>query len=197
MEKYNLLPDESIITKIEDVVHEKKRGELVLTNHNLVFIVTKGVFKTTYITQRYPVNQIKVYDGKAQVICDKEANIEVFFYDGQKVFKVNPIEGSFSGKKERNAAQLFADYINNLLTGAPIEHITAKNKTNNKAIPGTAFVAETLKGTIDTFKDAFNKQPIKQEVRIALSCMSCGAQITGIQGQVVRCQYCNSDQQLL
>jgi len=66
-----------------------------------------------------------------------------------------------------------------------------------KAIPGAAYAAETLKGTVDTFKHAFGmKSGSPNPEKGARKCTSCGASISGVIGRVVRCPYCDSDQQL-
>jgi len=86
-----------------------------------------------------------------------------------------------------------------------VEFLDTGNKGSRirKAIPGTAFIAETLKGTVDTFHSAFktgdnnsmNQSPAPRE-KEAGKCIPCGAPIVGVKGDVARCQYCDSNQQL-
>ena len=71
----------------------------------------------------------------------------------------------------------------------------AANISVKKAIPGTEAIADALGGTIAAFKGALgiaNKEPTE----IVAKCNSCGASILGIKGKAVRCQYCDSAQQL-
>ncbi len=192
MKKYNLQPNESIIIKSEKVLHgvvmAKFTDELILTNLNLVF-VSKGVFGNTKNIQIYPVRDIKVFDNQAQVKLGKHRNswpqVEVYFLRGQEAF-------AFEKKKE---AIKWIDSINKLLTGS-----SAKIEQNKlMSIPGTEFIAETLKGTIDTFKGTLgiSSKKFKKEVepkKIAKKCVSCRAPIAGIKGSVVTCKYCDTEQ---
>ena len=68
------------------------------------------------------------------------------------------------------------------------------------AIPGAAYVAETLKDTMDAFMGAFgvkSKNYNEASTKTASKCGSCGASISVTRGQIVHCQYCDADQQLL
>ena len=186
MEKYNLLPDESILLKSENVYLGNKVGELVLTNYNLMHIITKGVVKTKYITQVYAINEIKHYDGKAQVALGKSNTLDIYFVNGQVSFKFCS-DDFFSGKKMKKDCELFASKINELVTGEKVEF----GSGDNRALPGTEFIAGTLKGTIDTFKGVFST-PVVEE-KVAKPCPSCTASMSGTKGSVVKCQYCSTE----
>jgi len=189
MDKYNLQSNEAIIIKSEKVYHGNKTGELVLTNLNLIHIVTKGIFKTTYTARRFPIKQIKLFNGKAQVISGKNGNIDIYFVNGQESFRFWNDETLFSEKKAEKEAKQWTDNINRLLAGE-----TDFDTADNTAIPGAEFIAETLKDTIDTFKGVFSKTAVEE--RITKKCTACGASISGTKGRIVCCQYCNSGQQL-
>ena len=186
MDKYNLLPDESIILKSESVFLGNKLGELILTNHNLTHIIEKGAFKKKYITSQYPLNQIKSYDGKASVTLGKSNTLEVHLINGNVAFRFYS-DDFFTGKKMKKDCEQFASKINELVTGEKIEY----SNSDNRALPGTEFIAGTLKGTIDTFKGVF-KTPAVEE-RIAKPCPSCTASLSGVKGSVVKCPYCNTE----
>jgi hypothetical protein len=200
MANYNLQPNESIIMKSDRVSHKEGifsayyTDELILTNLNIV-LISKGAFGNTKNIQTYPVNQIKVFNGQAQAILAKQKNgsshLEVYFLNGQESF-------GFENKKEINR---WVDNINQLVTGNPVD-IQA---SESKAIPGTEYIAETLKDTVDTFKEAFGlktKTNISKSVnstpaeKVAKQCTACGASISGHKGQIVNCQYCDTKQQL-
>ena len=85
--EYVLQHNELFVMKNELVRHENTNGELILTNQNLVFIAAKGIFKTTYSIQKFPVNQIKVSDGKAQVFVAKDGNFNIYLINGQTSFQ--------------------------------------------------------------------------------------------------------------
>ena len=196
MDKYTLQPNESIVMKNENVSHGNTNGELTLTNINLLYIRTKGVFKTRYIIQRYPINQIKVFNEKAQAILGEDGNMDIYFINGQETFKFLNNETFFSDKKAKKEAVRWVNAINELRTGQVPEF----DMSATTALPGTEFIAGTIKGTLDIFKGTLGIRPktegAKPYGKIAVKCTSCGAPISGIKGQVVRCQYCDSDQQL-
>ena len=87
-------------------------------------------------------------------------------------------------KKE---CEQFASKINELVTGEKIEY----SSSDNKALPGTEFIAGTLKGTIDTFKGVFSTPAVEE--RVAQACPSCTASMSGVKGSVVKCPYCNTE----
>jgi len=189
MDKYNLLPDESIILKSESVFLNNKLGELILTNHNLTHIIEKGAFKKKYITSQYPLNQIKVYDRKASVTLGKSNTLEIHLINGNVAFRFYS-DDFFIGKKMKKESVQFASKINELVTGNKIEF----GNTGNSALPGSEFIAGALKGTIDTFRSAF-QAPVVEET-VAKTCPSCTASTSGIKGNVAKCQYCNTEFQL-
>jgi hypothetical protein len=180
MDKYNLQSNESVIMKCERVLYGGMMtgytNELLLTNLNLI-LVKKGLFGKTKNVQNFPVNQIKLFNEKAQAIVSKQQNgspkLEIYFQHGQESF-------GFESKRE---AEKLANNIICLLAG--------ENEFDTDTTV-TGAIAETLKGTFDTFKGVFGKQPEK----ITKDCVSCSASITGLKGQIARCQYCGREQQL-
>ena len=195
--EYSLAPNESIIMKSELVYCGKTSGELILTNLYLVHITAKGTFKTTYTTQRYPVNQIKVFNGKAQALLGKSGDVDIYFINGQVSFTFSNNETLFSEKKAEQEAAKWVNAINQLITGENVEvNVSAKT-----AIPGTEMIAGALGGTVDAFKGALgfkSNKPASTELneKVAIKCISCGASVSGNKGRVVRCSYCDTDQQL-
>ena len=163
--------------------------ELILTNLNLV-LISKGVFGNTKNIQTFPVNQIKVFNNQAQVFLSKTSGgypqIEVYLLNGQENF----------GFESKKIALNWIAKINQLVTGEDVE-IGVSAKT---AIPGTEMIAEALGGTVDAFKSALgfksNKSSMDSPEKVAKKCSNCGAMISGKKGQIVRCSYCGTDQQL-
>ncbi|MCL1866188.1 MAG: hypothetical protein FWF82_02135 [Oscillospiraceae bacterium] len=180
MDKYNLQPDESVIMKCERILYggimSGYNDELLLTNLNLI-LVKKGMFGKTKNVQHFPVNQIKKFNEKAQVMISKQQNglpkLEVYFQNGQESF-------GFENKRE---AEKFANNIVRLLAG---ENDFDTDITMKGAI------TETLKDTFDTFKGVFGKA----QEKVTKDCVSCGAAITGLKSQTIRCRYCGREQQL-
>ena len=191
MAKYNLLPNESMIMTQDHVLHgglmASFNDELMLTNLHIV-LISKGILGNTKNIQTFPLNQIKVFNGQCQVLLGKTKGgypqLDVYFLNGQEGF-------GFQSKKD--AAKWLAT-INKLVTGNEYE----ADASPSMAIPGTEFIAETLKSTVDTFKGALGIKSKSAETptKATKKCSFCGAPITGIKGQIVRCQYCDADQQL-
>ncbi len=192
MAKYNLQTNESVIMKQDGILHGGVMAgytdELILTNLHLV-LISKGVFGNTKGIQTFPLNQIKVFDGQAQALLDRTGGgnpqLDVYFLNGEESFK-------FQSKKE--VLKWIAN-INKLVTGNEAN----ANNSSSMAIPGAAYVAETLKGTMDTFKQTFgikSKNTNETDVKVVIKCNSCGASVSGKKGQTVRCQYCDSQHHL-
>ena len=109
-----------------------------------------------------------------------------YFVNGQETF----------GFDKKSEVLKWIDNINRLLTGEPGD-IDLKER---QAIPGTEFVAATVKDTIDTFKGVFgiksgNTNTASIE-KATIKCISCGAPVSGNAGSSVRCKYCDTDQNL-
>lgn len=196
MSEYQLRPDESLVMKSDRVLYggvmSGYTNELVLTNKNIV-LIKKGIMGKAKGIQHFPLNQVKVFDGKAQAISSKQQNgypqLEVYLINSQEKF-------GFESKRE---VEKWVTSINQLLTVGSV----STNDAAKYAIPGTEVLADTLKGTVDTFKNAFGVRSSKKanssvdsHGSIAGKCTSCGAPISGIKGQLVTCQYCDTSQQL-
>lgn len=144
MTKYILQTNESLIMKSERVLYggvlSTYTNELILTNMNIVLII-KGVFGNSKDIRQYPIDQIKIFSGQPQALLTKQSNgrpqLEVYFSHGQEAF-------GFDNKKEVNK---WVNNITKLVIGTSHEF----EKIDSKAIPGTEYIAETLKDTFDTF----------------------------------------------
>ncbi len=195
MTKYNLQPNESFVLNSEYVCHSNTNGELILTNLNLVFITSRGVFKTTYIPQIYPLKQIKVYNGNAQVILGKDGNMDIHFKYGQETFKFWNNDTLFKDKKAEYEASRWVNAINQVITGQGSDI----DSSASPALANVEVIAGTIKDSFNTFKGALGIKPKSNNeipTMAARKCNYCGAPISGTQGQIIRCQYCDADQQL-
>lgn len=190
---YVLLPNESIIMTEGGIYYGGDKAnsshELILTNFNLV-LVSKGSFGKTKNVRTFPIQHIKATNNRAQVILSETKSgspqIEIYFVNGVEMF----------GFDDKNEAITWINKINFLVTGEE----TVMDVPTKKVIPGTEMIADALAGTVDVFKNAFgikSKKPSDEaDRRVAGKCCYCGAAISGIKGQVVRCSYCDGDQQL-
>lgn len=185
MPKYQLRPDEYLVMKSEGVRHGGMMAgysdELILTNKNII-LVSKGFFGNTKGVDYFPLTSVKNIDGKPQAIASGD-ELEIYFFDRHDSF-------GFQSKRE---VRSWASNVASLLNGNP-EDIRG---AHDQGIPGVAYVAETLRDTVDTFKSSFGLKSRKSpKERAAGECSSCGASLAGVQGGVVRCHFCGSDHQL-
>lgn len=185
MNQYNLRSDEVVIIKHNRIarggIMASYSDELILTNLHLI-LISKSIFGKVKNTSRFPVDEIKVFNGKAQTILGKRANgtpqLEVYFTNGQEFF----------GFESKKVVKDWIKAINQLVSGQD----AAIGGFDDRTIPGTEFIASSIKDTLNTVKGVFGKQPVK----VSQECKSCGAPISGFEGQFVRCQYCETNQQM-
>lgn len=197
MAKYNVQPNEVVVLKAESVQTGDGflavfTDDLVLTNLHLIR-VSKGMFGNVKGIEYFPLARIKVFDNQAQAFLSKSGNgiaqLEVFFQDGEQVFKFRK-----GGKRE---IVKWVAAINRVVTGDG----TAAGSSASKALPGTGAVAETLRDTFSQFKGvlgggAVDPKAHGQPARASSKCSSCGATISGFTGTVAKCQYCDSESKL-
>lgn len=192
MAKYNLKPNESVILKNDKVLYGSLMAnftdELILTNLNLV-LVKKGLLGNAKSIHVFPLNQIKVFDGQAQMLLGKSRYghplMEVYLLNGHEKF-------GFNSKKE---TVKWISKINKIITGNEAEIDTMPGL----AIPGAEYFAETIKGTVDIFKGVMGislKNSSEVTTQVAKKCTSCGAPLSGIKGQITSCHYCDSEYHL-
>lgn len=196
MNKANIPHNETVLIRNDQVYHNGEGGELVLTKSNLYFTYSKGTFITKYLTQKYPINQIKLFNGQAHIILEKEGKFEIFFADGSKSFRFWTNDSLFKEKKLKNEIMKWTHTINQLLTGQSdgIDLLAKTDSTDSELF------TEALKDTFSSIKEVIGSksktQDVKKVERVAEKCTSCGAVISGIKGNVYKCQYCETDQKL-
>lgn len=192
----NLQANEMVLDKHEQLTRRistfaTENGDFLLTNLYLTWI-SKNLLGNIKNVQQIPLNSIKVNNGKAQIIVNKMnaefPKLTVFYLNGQESFQ-------FLSKSEDDL-KVMANNINRAVTKKEEDIYEVKNYT----IMGAALAAEVLKDTVNVFKDAFgvknNKQTNQPIERIARKCTACGAPVSGLKGQVISCEYCDSDQQI-
>ncbi len=199
MEHLKLNPSEVQLYKLDYVSQNGGRllnntGELVLTNTDIIF-VTKGSFGGIKDITRYPLSQIKMYNGEPQVMVGRDSKslqitIDIYLLNGQESFTLYNSVSKKEAVKFRNA-------VYKHLTGYEPEDEPNSNIVG--AIPGAAFVADTLKGTVDVFKNSFgikSKGASNENEQVTKKCLSCSAPLSGRRGQRVKCKYCDTEQVL-
>ncbi|PFG05241.1 PH domain-containing protein [Bacillus sp. es.034] len=197
MAKYNLEPNESILIQHTGVLRETGSllmkpftDELILTTKNIIWI-SKGMFGNTKGVHKYPLNQVKVINGEVQTFVRKgsagKPNLNVYFINGQEVFQ-------FQNTSKREIAK-WVNEISKVLTG---HDSTRGSGAYQSAIPGTEYLAETLKDTVGVFKNALGIKSKGETAavteKVTKKCIGCMAPLTGTKGQSVLCKYCDTVQ---
>lgn len=183
MANYNLAPNEGIIIQYDDVYHNRKRSEIVLTNQNLICVETNsGMFKTTYNVLKFPVNQIKVVNGQAQASVIKKDDswlLQILFKNGAEIFEFS--YDFFEKAKKKQEADKWVEQISLLLTGK-----SSANVTDTSLMGGVKNVLGSVGINVKT----------KQPQNVTSKCIGCMAPLSGQQGQTVCCKYCDTEQTL-
>lgn len=197
MAKVNLQPNEVILLQSEGASKAggffNQPGDLVLTNHDIIF-VQKNMLGKSKGQERYPLNQLKCYNGQPQALLSKAngyPQLELIFQNEQVAF-------SFMSLSKREVVR-WVDAITKVVNGETVD--TTSNLS--AAIPGAEFVAETVKDTLGKFSGALGISGIGAKIGLTPSneqvtkrCISCRAPLSGTKGQPVKCQYCDTKQTL-
>lgn len=192
MVNLNLQPNEVVIIQSDSVLHDGTKSSysssLILTNLHIIHI-TQGAFEKVKSMQKFPVCQIKIANGQAQILVNKNNNgslqLQISLSNSNESFV-------FPSNKKKEIME-WVNGISQLVIGAPAQATAFKHVM---AIPGTEQIAATVKDTVGAFKDAFglkSKNGVAPE-NITAKCIGCMAPLSGVKGQPARCKYCNTDQ---
>lgn len=198
MAEYNLMPNEAILIKADNVTRGSARinttYELLLTNLNIV-LISKNMLGTVKSIQSFPINQIKVFNNQAQVMLGKSNSV----YPQLEVYFSNSVE-KFGLTSKREVSK-WIKTLNQLVFGEEvnIDNSASSSIFENEIVAGaTEILTDSLKDTIGIFKDVVGLKSQKETKvkRITKKCAYCGAPIAGVIGQTVRCSYCDSEQHI-
>ena len=174
-----LNPDESVIMKAGDIGYGSglsKKNELILTNQRII-LIRKNVFRKTKDVIYFPLSEVVISNGQAQVMPGKKdlvtPTLDVYFQSGMESFL-------FTWEDEVKA---WANRINTMLTGQP-----DRFKTDDW-VGEIEELVDSFAGATEKVRKAFGMQSTEQ---VSCSCPSCGASLTGIKGETIRCGYCGS-----
>lgn len=183
-----LYPDEVIVHN-EIFVYKREnpnsmsaiRGGLILTNKAVIWVNRNRIFgNSPKEVVRIPLNTIKVWNDKVQVIVDDS-------FDG---FTICHAKGSdYFSNLERSEIKEFGNKLNELVTGNPNDIFKDAN-----AIPGIKKIAQTIRGSIDAFKEGI--APKTDREAVVTECKGCGAQISGYKGNIATCGFCGTKNKL-
>lgn len=173
MAVYVLDNDEAVILQASGVYTDSNASvDLVLTNKNLIE-VTKGFFGGDKGAIKYPLSELKLLNGKANVLVGKSRNgskrMELYFSTRELYYRFNTpfainkwVSAIMKAHKDRMAY---------------IEKSQKQPKTS---------LLDSVKGTLDKMI------PVKEAVKKSCKCSKCGADLSGIKGEQVTCSYCNN-----
>lgn len=194
MANINYQPNEAVILQEVSVAHGGAMAiytdELILTNLN-IYCINKGMFKNVKKVFCYPLNQIKMYNGKPQAMVGKLSNgtstLEVFFMSGSETFNFQSNNKSTINKWIRE--------INKIL--GTDDGVDNEDGGNNYTPVG--YIKETW-NTIASNLGFNSKKPVSNQsqtnAKVTKKCISCSAPLVGVIGQTVCCKYCDTDQTL-
>lgn len=195
---YNLMPNEGIIIKAEGInnggTFSGWTDELILTNLNIIHVVRP--FIRVKEIRKLPLQSVRVINGYPNVIVRQKEDeglitVQIFFEDG------HPETFGFIEGKEHEAVE-WVDALSQAITGHPSNVICVDEKHSglfglgSKVKIVTQTPLEPL-SDLGTRKQAEEKESPKV---VTKNCVGCGAPVTGKEGQVVTCEYCDTKQTL-
>ena len=162
-----------------------KNDELILTNQALL-LVKKNLFGKSKDILRFPLNDIRIVNGKVQAVMGKKdiatPTLDVYFKSGCESFL-------FAWKKD---VQQWINYINAAVAGEPIPQKGELDDLFEDVEKMAAFM-ESFSGSvsesINKVKDVLG---IKSQEKVAMKCLSCGASLVGVRGETIECPYCGT-----
>lgn len=199
MTSYTLQPDEGFLFTADGVQHGEglfvgHTDTLTLTNKRLI-LEKKGTFGNRKGVIEYPLSQIKIIDGTAQVFKAPTTNGA----NAMSVYFINGSSATFSFQRKSDMRECI-EKTGQALTGESTA--TTNRDSFSSALPGSQAVAGVLKDTIGVFTSTFGSNKNKKDnepaapTSISVKCDSCGAPINGVHGQVVNCEYCDTPKSL-
>lgn len=178
MSVYQLDQNEAVIMHASNVLCGSSRVDLILTNKNLIQ-VNKGFFGGDKDSQKYPLKDLKVLNGKANVLIGKSSagqkQMELYFngYERKYHFGAMLAENKWSSAIIKAHKQLMDEI-----------------EREQKAASGKGNILKSIAGTFDSAKEKV--LPKKAPSMKTIKCPKCGAELSGEKGSAVQCPYCNA-----
>lgn len=199
-DEYGLMGNESVILKEFGTLYGGDKastytGEIVLTNFNIICL-KRGAFNKVKALNKYPIHQIKMYNGRPQALKGKSSSgfpsLDVYFMDG------NHISFVFTSANKRNIDK-FINGICSVLGVADTGQVDNDDNPITDAIKevGENF-AEVGKGILGAIgiKAGSGKGITGHGSIVNKKCISCAAPLSGSKGSSVKCKYCDTVQTL-
>jgi len=175
-----LNPGENVIKRSTEIGYgggiSRKNNELILTDQSIILINKNLLGKVKEVT-RFPLTDIVISGNRAQVQLGQKdivtPTLDVYFSSGMESF-------IFTWEDE---IKDWINQINTLLTGQP-EIYKA-----DAWMDDLENMADSLFGAAKKVRKAFG---IKSTESLSCKCPSCGASISGFEGETVSCPYCGN-----
>lgn len=190
MKNLQLRTDEAIIIESSSILcvgsGAAYTDDLILTNFN-IFWIRKGMFGKIKEIIKWPLEHLKIIDGKPQVRKNDRGKysspqLQLFFLNYQYSFE-------FQVDDDKVIA-CWIKAIYELFGVAPTKEILEDAEDN--------MITKAVKGTIRTIRNIFtnDKYEEQHEVNVTRKCIGCMAPLTGVKGSIVKCKYCDTKQTL-
>lgn len=175
---------ETVIRSYSEVGYGSKfsrsNNELTLTTQALI-LTRKNLFGQVKDIIRFPLSDIIISNGQAQV---KMGNIDLVTHSLDVYFTTGVERFRFTWEDD---IKDWVNDINSMLTGGP--EIYHKKGFFEDGASLLKF-AENFEGATKKFKKIFG---IKSSEQVSRYCPSCGASITGHEGETIKCPYCGGN----
>ncbi|MBT1174626.1 hypothetical protein JS530_03745 [Bifidobacterium sp. LC6] len=159
-----------------------KLCQVLLTDKNLI-VGVEGFLGGIKEMRTYPVSQIIVVNGNAQVRATSEGAAEIDTKQGHLSLHM----------ESRNEAKKFADMLRQLVTTGTVD--TSKDEAGFLA-DMAGQLGGTLKDTFGSFTKELGIGGQLGNKQVSITCSGCGATLNGTKGQTVQCPYCDGMRQL-
>lgn len=183
MSRLNLAPNETLLFETNEYyVNDKGVSNFYVTSKNIIIETSKGVFNTKYFYKTIPLSQLKKNNGGAAIIFKEEDDeYAIIIQTMNDNIKLSSDEGNRFSKSL---------YIKKL---KEIGNIIAK-----AAGYGSVFNMQEKKGILaSTFQKITSKVlPSNDPTNVTRKCVGCHAILSGLEGDVVVCEYCDTKQTL-
>lgn len=183
MSRLNLAPNETILFETaEYYVNDKDVSNFYVTSKHIIIESSKGVFNTKYFHKSIPLSQIKKSNGSVGILFKEE-------YD----------ECAIIIQTIGEDIKISSDEGNRFTRGTYVRKLKELGNLIAKAAGyGSLFNTEEKKGILSsTFQKITNRVlPTKDPTNTTKKCIGCHAILSGVEGENVVCEYCDTKQTL-
>ncbi len=187
MGEYMLKPDEFIIMEETNVTNaDGDKIRLVLTDRCLLAI-TYNIWGKVSDSKRYALIKMKELKGEPNIITTKESGrswLTLCYPNGQVSFH---FENIFTEKKWNTAiVKAYKDRVAVKKKEAREEEKRSRSETGG----GLGKLFAPAAGLIDSAKNSYSSLVSKPKTGLRIRCPYCGAELSGVKGETVECEYC-------